>query len=107
MHQFTGAYAAENTFGIKNRDILNAIKYHTTGRENMSDLEKLIFLADLLEAARDFPGIGALRNLFERDLNGCLAAALEHQINYLKSSGAQICRLTERAREYMKETYDK
>ena len=107
MHQFTGAYAAENTFGIKNRDILNAIKYHTTGRENMSDLEKLIFLADLLEAGRDFPGIGALRNLFERDLNGCLAAALEHQINYLKSSGAQICRLTERAREYMKETYDK
>ncbi|MDE6586242.1 MAG: nicotinate (nicotinamide) nucleotide adenylyltransferase [Clostridia bacterium] len=107
MHQFSGAYVAEHTFGIKDTSILNAIRYHTTGRENMTSLEKLIYLADMLEEGRTFPEVEKLRKLFDADINGCLAAALDHQLEYLKSTGAEISPLTRRARAYMKETYDK
>lgn len=103
MHQFSGAYVAEHTFGIKDERILNAIRYHTTGRENMSNLEKLIFLADLLEEGRDFDGVEALRKIFRRDIDECLKAAFEHQLKYLKLRGEPVCPLTQRAYNYIKE----
>lgn len=103
MHQFSGAYVAEHTFGIKDERILNAIRYHTTGRENMSELEKLVFLADLLEEGRDFDGADGLRKIFRRDIDECLSAALEHQLGYLKSRGEPVCPLTQRAYNYIKE----
>ncbi len=107
MHQFGGAFMAEKVFGIKDENILNAIRYHSTGRENMSGLEKLIFLADLLEDGRSFNGVENLRKIFRRDINECLFAALEHQIEYLNSTGEEICPLTQRAYNYLKENYGK
>lgn len=103
MHQYTGAYVAEHTFGIKDKNVLNAVRYHTSGRENMSPLEKLIFLSDMLEEGRDFEGVDELRKLFEKDLDVCLLAALEHQIAYLKGNSKPIYPLTERAYRYLKE----
>lgn len=103
MHQYTGAFVAEHTFGVKDERILNAIRYHTTGRENMSALEKLIFLSDMLEEGRDFEGVERLRKIMKRSLDDCLVAALEHQLNYLKSNGKPICPLTQRAYDYIKE----
>ncbi|MDE7082210.1 MAG: nicotinate (nicotinamide) nucleotide adenylyltransferase [Clostridia bacterium] len=103
MHQYSGAFVAEHTFGVKDEVILNAIRYHTSGRENMSNLEKLIFLADLLEEGRDFEGADALRAKLKDGLDCCLIAALEHQINYLKSTGEPVYPLTERAYKYLKE----
>lgn len=103
VHQFTGAYVAEHTFGIRDKDILNAIRYHTTGRENMSNLEKLIYLSDLLEEGRDFDGVGRLRKLFKQNIDGCLMASLEHQLEYLRSTGAPVSPLTMRAYNYLKE----
>ncbi|MDE6666710.1 MAG: nicotinate (nicotinamide) nucleotide adenylyltransferase [Clostridia bacterium] len=105
MHQYSGAFVAEHTFGIKDEGILNAIRYHTSGRENMSNLEKLIFLADFLEEGRDFEGVDKLRAKLKGGLDGCLLAALEHQLNYLKSTGATVYPLTERAYKYIKEHY--
>ena len=77
-HQFAGAYVAETHFGIKDEDILNAIRYHTSGRANMSELEKLIFLADMLEEERSYEGVETLRKLFwrEQGLDECLEEAL-------------------------------
>jgi cytidyltransferase-like protein len=49
LHGIIGSYIAKNNFGIIDREILNAIKYHTTGRANMSKLEKIIYLADYIE----------------------------------------------------------
>lgn len=106
-HQFSGAHVAEHVFGIKDSNILNAIRYHTSGRENMSSLEKLIFLSDLLEEGRDFQGVESLRELFYKDINICLLNALKHQLNYLESTGKPVYSLTRRAYEYMKENYDK
>ena len=103
MHQYSGAYVAENTFGVKDEAILNAIRYHTSGRENMSNLEKLILLADFLEEGRDFEGVDGLRTRLKDGLDICLLAVLERQLNYLKSKGATIYPLTERAYKYIKE----
>ena len=103
LHQYSGAFVAEHTFGVKDEGILNAIRYHTSGRENMSNIEKLILLADFLEEGRDFEGVDGLRTKLKDGLDVCLVAVLEHQLNYLKSKGATVYPLTERAYKYIKE----
>lgn len=107
VHQYSGAYVAEHTFGIKDKNILNAVRYHTSGRENMSDLEKLVFLSDLLESGRDFKGVEDLRKLFGGDINICLKEALKRQLEYLESTGAPVYPLTRRAYKFMEDNYDK
>lgn len=97
LHQYTGAYLAEHEFGICDGEILDAIRYHASGRENMTTLGKLIYLADLLEEKRDFAGIETLRNAFWEDLDLCMKQSLEHQIAYLKGTGKPVYPLTERA----------
>lgn len=103
VHQFSGAYVAEHTFGVKDEAVLNAIRYHTSGRENMSGLDKLIFLSDLLEEGRDYNGVEELREIFRKDIDECLKVALERQLNRLQSLGGEIYPLTRRAYEYLKE----
>lgn len=98
LHQFTGAYVAEHTFGITDEDALNAIRYHTTGRENMSPLEKLIYLSDMVEPGRNFSGLGEIRAAFERDLDECMYLALKLTIGYLE--GEDIYPLTLSAYNY-------
>lgn len=109
LHQFTGAYLAEKTFGVVDRDVLDAVRYHTSGRANMSLLEKLIFLADMVEDGRDFDGVDRLRILFwqnnadlpaEERLDECLRATLTHTVNYLQAKGQEIYPLTLQAKEY-------
>lgn len=103
LHQYSGAYVAEHTFGVKDADVLNAIRYHTSGRENMTDFEKLIFLADMLEEGRDFEGVEALRALFFRDIDGAMLACLKHLLDYRNKVGGDIYPLTKRALNYFKE----
>lgn len=103
LHQYSGAYVAEHTFGIKDEEILNAIRYHTSGRPNMGPLEKLIFLSDMLEEGRAFPGVNSLREIFRRDIDCALCVALEHEIQHLKSERSHIYPLTLRAYEWIKD----
>lgn len=102
MHQFTGAYLAEHVFGVTDREVLDAIRYHTSGRAGMGTLEKLIYLSDLLEADRDFAGIAKLRKMFWTDLDACLLGSLTLQIDHLRSRGGEICPLTMQAYEWEK-----
>lgn len=97
LHQYVGAYLAEHEFQIQDEEILNAIRYHTSGRAGMSDLEKLIYLADGLETGRNFPKVEELRKLFWEDLDRCLCAFLKEQMIYLKSSGKPVYSLTQEA----------
>ncbi len=97
MHQYAGAYLAEHEFSVDDEDILSAIRYHTSGRENMSTLGKLIYLADLLEEDRAFEGVEELRRLFWQDVDACFFMALEQQIYYLRSTGKPVYPLTEQA----------
>ncbi len=102
LHQYTGAYLAEHVFGIDDEEILGAIRFHTSGKKNMTVLEKLLFLADLLEEGRSFSGVEELRSLFYHDLDACFSAALAHQIAYLQKSGLPVYPLTYEAYEYAK-----
>ncbi len=103
LHQYVGAYLAEKCFGVEDGEVLDAIRYHTSGRAGMSELEKLIYLADLLEPGRSYPGVEELRELFERDLNACLLRALQEQIAYLRSIEKPIYGLTEEAYRWILE----
>ncbi len=100
-HQFTGAYLAENLFGIEDEEIVDAIRYHTTGRENMTPLGKLVYLSDLLEEGRQFPGVERLRKLFYEDLDACFAESIAEQTEYLLRRG-EVYPLTLRACEWAK-----
>ena len=95
---------AEHTFNVTDPDVLNAIRYHTSGREGMSDLEKLIFLSDMLEEERSYEGVEKLRALFwkRERLDECLKTALYETILFLKSKQAEIYPLTQQAYEYIK-----
>ena len=102
FHQFAGAYVAENRFGVTNGEILDAIRYHTSGRPGMSLLEKLIYLADGLEEGRSYDGVDELRRLFWRKegLDDCLRASLKGTLDKLRKEGQPAYRLTQEAYEY-------
>ncbi len=102
VHQYGGAVLAANLFGVRDEEVLDAIRYHASGREDMTALGKLIYLADLLEEGRSFPHIWELRALFWRDLDACMLAALGHQLDYLRKKGQPVYPLTERAYQWLK-----
>lgn len=101
-HQFAGAYVAEKHFGVIDEEILNAIRYHTSGRPNMGELEKLIFLADMLEVERRYQGVDELRALFWQGgtLDECLKEALYQTLLFLNAKGGEIYPLTQQAYAY-------
>ncbi|MDO5715834.1 MAG: bis(5'-nucleosyl)-tetraphosphatase (symmetrical) YqeK [Tissierellia bacterium] len=103
IHAYLGALIAEREYHIKDEDILNGIQYHTTGRENMSDLEKIIFLADYMEPKRNFPGVEKARELAEKDLNEAMLYALTQTIHHLLDSNEVIALDTIKARNYLLE----
>ena len=96
-HQFLGAYMLENVFGIKDEEIVNAVKYHTTGRKNMTALEKLIFTADAIEPSRTYKNAEALRKLTYRDFNAGFIEVLKEIYEMLEKSGNKIYHLTKEA----------
>lgn len=107
MHQYTGAYIAEHVFGIDDEDILNAVRYHTSGRPGMSRLEKLIYLSDMLEEERDFPEIEKLRKAFKEDIDLCLELSLRHVLDFLENEGEPVFALTREAYEYIRAVREK
>lgn len=87
LHGKFGAYIAKTTFFIEDSDILNAITFHTTGRPNMSLLEKIIFIADYIEPGRRMiPGLDQVRELVFRDLDKAVYITLENTLNYLNNN---------------------
>jgi len=80
-HAPVGAHLVEEEVGISDPDILRAIRYHTTGRADMTLLEKVIFLADYIEPGRDFPGVEEVRR--EDNLNTAIVQALGNTVIFL------------------------
>lgn len=97
-HAPVGAIIAREQFGLTDPDVLNAIRYHTSGREQMSQLEKIVCLADVIEPGRNFPGIARIRQLAEHDLNQALIASFDATIRFLIARGKVIIPLTIMAR---------
>lgn len=100
LHQYAGEYVARTQLGVTDEEVLSAIACHTSGKKNMSVLDKLVFLADLVEEERSYPGVERLRKLFWEDLDACLLAALEDTVEYLTRSGMPVYGITLAAREY-------
>lgn len=102
-HAPVGAKVAAVRFGITDKEILQAIHYHTTGRPQMSELEKVIFLADLVEPGRNFPGVEKLRVYAEVNFDQAILKAVDHTICFLVEKKQKIYPLTFLARNYFLE----
>ena len=83
LHGPLAAEMMRRELGISDPDILNAVRYHTTGRENMSRLE-------MIEEGRDFPGVEELRELAEEDLDTALLEGMRHVLLYLVENRSPV-----------------
>ncbi|KRE47168.1 bis(5'-nucleosyl)-tetraphosphatase (symmetrical) YqeK [Paenibacillus sp. Soil522] len=97
-HAPVGAWVAEHEYGISDAGVLDAIRYHTSGRRGMTKLEKIVCLADYMEPGRDFPGVSNIRELSERFLDQALLAGFNSTISFLLEKGKRIYPLTIEAR---------
>ncbi|MDV6378536.1 bis(5'-nucleosyl)-tetraphosphatase (symmetrical) YqeK [Sporosarcina sp. GW1-11] len=90
-HAPVGALLAKEKYGVEDEDILQAIRYHTTGRAGMSDLEKIIYIADLIEPGRKFPGVADLRQRIEGEsLEDQMTECIQHTFKFLVHQYAVI-----------------
>jgi len=100
-HSIIAPIMAKRIFEIEDEDVLNAMRWHTTGRENMSNLEKIIYLADLIEPSRNFQGIEAIRDISRKNLNDAVLKALTHTIMYLLTKDCAVDLNSIKARNYL------
>ena len=90
-------------FGVRDREIEDAVRYHTTGRTGMSRLEKIIYLADLTEEGRHYPDVAEMRRLADASLDEAMLYALSYTIGKLTRRRRTICRDSWQAyNEYVK-----
>jgi predicted HD superfamily hydrolase involved in NAD metabolism len=89
-HAPVGAFLAEREAGIRDKEVLDAIRYHTSGRPGMSLLEKIIYLADYIEPGRHFPGVDEVRDLAEAHLDKALIKSVQNTIMFLMKKGQPV-----------------
>ena len=89
LHAKTGAALARDLFGVDDT-VYEAIRWHTTGKADMTLFEKILFLADYIEPTRDFEGIDALRALAFEDLDAAMALGLKMTIEEVSRSGREV-----------------
>lgn len=82
-HAPAGAYLVRTEAGIEDPEILDAIRFHTSGRTGMTLLDKIIYLADYIEPGRSFPGVDEVRETAEQDLDRAVAEAMRNVIVFL------------------------
>ena len=102
-HGPIAAVIMNRDYGIDDHDVLNAVKYHTTGRAGMSTLEKVIYLADAIEPGRNYPDVDKVRKLAEISLEKACLFSMEHSINYIRERGLFLHEDTIKARDYLLE----
>ena len=97
-HAHVGAWVVRTEHGIDDEEVLDAIRYHTSGREGMTKLDKIVCLADYMEPGRDFPGVNKIRELAQHNLEDALLAGFDSTIRLLLDKGKRIFPLTMLAR---------
>lgn len=100
LHGKTAAWAAREIFG-ECAAACSAIEFHTTGRADMTLLEKIIYIADYVEPTRSFPGVDMLRSTVWRDLDEGVLLGLTQTMQLLQTQGRPVCSASARAREYL------
>lgn len=89
-HAPVGAFLAEKEAGIHDGEVLDAIRYHTSGRVGMTLLDKIIYLADYIEPGRHFPGVDEVREMAEADLDKALIQSMKNTINFLMKKNQPV-----------------
>ncbi|MBO8172927.1 MAG: bis(5'-nucleosyl)-tetraphosphatase (symmetrical) YqeK [Bacillaceae bacterium] len=89
-HAPAGAEVVKRDLNVTDEEVLDAIRYHTSGRAGMTLLDKVIWMADYIEPGRDFPGVDEVRKLAESDLDQAMLRALDNTIMFLIQKGKKI-----------------
>ena len=87
IHAPLGAIVAQRRFGVKDSQVLQAIRRHTTGAAQMTLLDKIIYLADYIEPGRSFPGVRKIRDLAFENLDTAVLSAYDHSILFIIENG--------------------
>ena len=103
LHAKVGSFLAMKKYGVTDKDVINAILNHTTGRPGMSLLEKIIWLADYIEPGRkQAPNLTEIRRIAFEDLDKALLMALEDTLNYLNGGNMEIDSMTQKTYDFYK-----
>ncbi len=103
LHAKVGALLAEKKYDIEDPEVLSAIRWHTTGKPNMTLLEKIVYVADYIEPKRDkAPNLKEIRKLAFVDLDQALLKILEDTLNYLGDSPAEVDTMTKATYDFYK-----
>lgn len=105
LHGPVGAWLLEAEGLITDQQVLNAIRWHTTGHPDMDQLAQIIYISDYIEPGRDFPGVDMLRQIANKDLNLGMLAGLDHTLNFLIQRNSFIHPLSIATRNRLLETY--
>lgn len=90
-HAAAGANYLKYELKIDDEDILNAVRYHTSARENMTKLEKIVYLADLTSVDRNYPDIDDMRAVSEESLDKAMLDALKFIVSDLAGRNLALC----------------
>ena len=103
LHSRLGAYIAHEKYGIDDQEILSAINYHTTGRREMSLLEKIIYIADYIEPYRNkAANLDDIRHMAFTDIDMAAYVILDDTLSYIRKTGRNIDTQTVDTYEYYK-----
>jgi predicted HD superfamily hydrolase involved in NAD metabolism len=87
LHSILGSFYAKEYYGVEDKEILDAIYWHTTGRAGMTMLEKIIFVADYIESGRNFEGVEEARKQAYKDIERCIVICCDLTIRYILQKG--------------------
>lgn len=107
LHAKLGAYIAAEKYGVTDKEVLSAITYHTTAKPEMTLLEKIVYIADYIEPARDkAPHLAEIRKLAFQDLNECIYEILKDTLLYLDKNPDDIDNTTKDAFDYYSDLHN-
>ena len=106
LHSKTAAALAKHVYG-EDEEVCGAICWHTTGRADMTQLEKILYIADYIEPTRNFPGVEELRKTVYEDLDTGILMGMENTISLMQRRGEPIHANTTRARDALRERIER
>ena len=104
LHSKTGSAIARYEYGMPDA-VCDAICWHTTGKPDMTKLEKILYIADYMEPTRDFDGVEKLRELVYKDLDAAVLLGLEMSVEDLTSRGNPVHKNTQEALDFLRKEY--
>ena len=105
-HGICASILARTQWGVEDEAILSAIACHTAGKPGMSKLDKIVYLADMTSAERDWPGVNKLRKLELKDLDAAMLAALKQTNDFVLSQGKPLDSVSKAAYDDIKARVD-